>query len=242
MSDVWPPGPENPVLGELDVHVWLAPLDAAPERLAQYEALLAEDERERAARFRFDKHRNRYIVGRGILRELLGRYLGEEAQALKFSYSEYGKPELASSELQFNLAHSGKLALFSFCAAAAVGVDIESVRPLTDAMAIAERFFSPAEREALRALPQEEQTAAFFRCWSRKEAFIKAVGEGLSFPLDAFDVSLAPGEEARLRAVRGSSAEAQKWSLFDLGLQTGYAGTLAVRSAAALLSKWRYRP
>jgi len=240
MTDSWRPGPQRPDLSPAEVHVWQAGLDIPVQRLAQYETLLAADERARAARFRFDRHRDQYIAGRGMLRELLGRYLDQSPEAIKFSYSEYDKPFLPQGELQFNLAHSGGLVLYAFCLDEAVGVDVEVERELEDALQISERFFSPAERAVLQSLPQEARIPAFFRCWSRKEAFIKAVGEGLSYPLDAFDVSLAPDEPARLLTVRGSAGEARAWSLYSLALPPGYHGALAVKRRIKALQTWMF--
>lgn len=228
MTIPWPTGPQQPILTSGVVHVWQSALVVPAGDLAHYTALLAEDERERADRFHFERDRSAYIAGRGMLRDLLGRYLSKPSAVLEISYSEYGKPYLPGSDLQFNLAHSGGIALFAFTLEEAVGVDVEMEREMSDALAIAERFFSPGERETLRSLPREEQMPAFFRCWSRKEAFIKGVGEGLSYPLDAFDVSLAPGEEARLLTVRGSAVEAAHWSLLAMELPVGYQGALAV--------------
>ena len=236
---MWLPGPLFPTLNSQAVHVWQAELTVSVERLVRYMGLLAEDERERAARFRFERHRNHYIAGRGMLRELLGRYLGQRPEDLVFSYSEYGKPKLTGSELRFNLAHSGELALFAFGLHDALGVDLEAERPLHDALAIARRFFSPAEREALASLPEDQQAAAFFRCWTRKEAFIKAVGEGLSHALDAFEVTLMPDEPAQLRAIDGSEEEARKWSLYALDLPQSYYGAIAVKSRTKQLRLWR---
>ena len=235
----WRPGPTKPELDENTVHVWSAVLDAPRERLDYYGSLLAEDERERAARFHFERDRNRYIAGRGILRVLLGRYLSRSSDKVVISYSEYGKPILSNNELQFNLAHSGDLVLFAFCLHDDVGVDVEAERDLSDALALGRRFFSPGERDTLQSLAEAQQVPAFFRCWSRKEAFIKAVGEGLSYPLDAFDVTLAPGEEARLLSIRGSAAEAGKWSLFSLALPQSYYGAVAVKRTAVHLQTWR---
>ena len=143
------------------------------------------------------------------------------------------------NELHFNLAHSGGLALYAFCLEDAVGVDVEEERELSDALQISERFFSPAERETLKSLPEERRIPAFFRCWSRKEAFFKAVGEGLSYPLDAFDVTLALDDPPRLLAIRGSAEEARAWSLYSIALPSGYHGALAVRSKAKHLQQWR---
>jgi 4'-phosphopantetheinyl transferase len=230
MTNSWTIGPHNPQLASDGVHVWQAGLDVSPERLAYYQRLLAEDERERAARFRFARDRDHFIAGRGVLRELLGRYLVQPGEALKISYSEFGKPFMPGKRLQFNLTHSGSLALYAFCLDSPVGVDVEMERELSDALQISQRFFSPAERAILSSLPEEEVMPAFFRCWARKEAFIKAVGEGLSYPLDAFDVSLAPGDAPGLLRIRGSEEEARAWSLTPLGLPPGYHGALVVKS------------
>lgn len=236
-----PPGPPNPRLDDSSVHVWMADLHAPGEHLDHYASLLAHDERERAARFHFERHRDHFVAGRGILRTLLALYLDQAPEAVQFSYTDFGKPFLAKSNLQFNLAHCGNVALFAFCLQDAVGIDVERQRELPDALAIAGRFFSPRESETLRALPPAEQTAAFFRCWTRKEAFIKAVGEGLSYPLAAFDVTLAPREEARLLAVRGSASEAAQWTLLDLRPAMGYEGALVVKGKPARLRRWRFQ-
>jgi len=242
MLAYWPSGPLKPQLDENSVHVWCAELAQPQERIDGYRSLLSADELERAVRFRFDRHRNDYIAGRGMLRVLLGRYLKHPPEAAKISYSHYGKPLLPDNRLQFNLAHSGGLALFVFTLHDEVGVDIEQERDLRDALAIAERFFSPSERAALRELPDSERVPAFFRCWTRKEAFIKAVGEGLSYPLADFDVTLAPGEPARLLSIRGSEEEARRWSLQSLDLPAGNFGAVALQNPAMQLERWRFPP
>lgn len=240
MNDLWSPGPLSPQLSADAVHVWQAGLDVPPGLLAGYEALLAEDERERAARFRFARDRDHYIAGRGMLRVLVGRYLQQPPETLKISYSEYGKPFLLAGGLQFNLAHSGGVVLYAFCLEEAVGVDVEVERELADALQISERFFSPAERAVLQSLPQEQRIPAFFRCWSRKEAFIKAVGEGLSYPLDVFDVTLAPGDPPRLLSIHGSEEEARKWTLWSLNMPQNYHGALVVGKQACFLQMWQF--
>jgi 4'-phosphopantetheinyl transferase len=236
----WPAEPTDPQLDEHSAHIWCAELDQPQGRVKYYGSLLSADEQERAARFHFDRHRNAYTAGRGMLRVLLGRYLKQPPEDIDISYSHYGKPLLPDNRLQFNLAHSGGLALFVFTLHDEVGVDIERERDLRDALAIAERFFSPSERAALRELPDSERVPAFFRCWTRKEAFIKAVGEGLSYPLADFDVTLAPGEPARLLSIRGSEEEARSWSLHSLDLPAGYFGAVALRNPAMQLERWRF--
>ena len=240
MTTTWPKGPHNPQLSSGDVHVWQAGLDVSPVHLTFYESLLANDEKERAERFLFERDMNQYIAGRGILRVLLGRYLKKPPLGINISYSDYGKPHLPSSELQFNLAHSGDMALYAFCLGDAIGVDVEVERELSDTLAIAERFFSPAERATLKSLPQEQQIPAFFRCWSRKEAFIKAVGEGLSYPLDAFDVTLTSSDPPRLLSIHGSAEEARAWSLYALSLPPGFHGALMVKSKPKSLQTWQF--
>ena len=235
----WPPGPQNPQLASGTVHVWAAALDAGPERLAACARLLAADERERAGRFHFARDRDAYIAGRGMLRLLIGRYLARAPETLDISYSDYGKPCLAGGELRFNLAHSAGLALYAFAAHTELGVDVEAERDLPDALPIARRFFSAAEYDALRALPPDEQPAAFFRCWTRKEAFIKAVGEGLSYPLDRFQVSLRPDQAPALLSVDGHAPGAREWTLVDLPLPAAYTGALAFKGRIDRLQKWR---
>jgi 4'-phosphopantetheinyl transferase len=240
MRDQWLPGPQRLKLSPSDIHVWQAELDASPAKRVFYEWLLAADERERAARFRFERDRNHYIAGRGILRVLLGRYLHQPPETVKISYSEYDKPFLAGDQLQFNLAHSGGMALYAFCLDDPVGVDVEVEREVKDALQISERYFSLAERETLRSLPEDERVPAFFRCWSRKEAFIKAVGEGLSYPLDAFEVSLAADEPPDLLRIRGSQKEARTWLLTSLELPPGYHGALVVKSRIKNLQTFQF--
>ena len=215
-------------LGEADVHVWRAALDRPPDRVAALAALLSPDERDRAARFHFARDRRRYTVGRGVLRRLLGAYLGVPGDGLVFSYGPQGKPALASGDLRFNLAHTGAVALYAVTRRREVGVDIEGFRPDFATDEIAERFFSDAERRALRALAPAERCRAFFSCWARKEAYIKALGGGLSIPLDGFDVSLAPGEPAALLATRPIAADAARWTLAEIEAGPDAAAALAV--------------
>ncbi|MCC6697660.1 MAG: 4'-phosphopantetheinyl transferase superfamily protein [Candidatus Hydrogenedentes bacterium] len=228
------------------VHVWRARLDQPATVIDRYWATLSADEQERAARFHFPGGRNNYVVGRGVLRELLGRYLGMLPSAVSLTYSDHGKPALTegcgSLPLRFNLAHSGRLALYGFTLDRLIGIDIEKNRPDFAGQRIADRFFSSREADALRALPKEQREEAFLNCWTRKEAYIKARGEGLSFPLDAFDVSLKPGEPAALLATQGDPQEASRWSMFALHVEDGYAAALAVEGQGADVSCFDWRP
>ena len=188
------------VVGD-EIHVWQAWLDRGAEEVQRLESFLSPEEIARANRFHFEQDRNHYIVGRGLLRELLSKYLDQAPSALEFSYGEHGKPTLAgaaaSSGLSFNLSHSGGLAVYAFARERSLGVDVERVKPDFASEDIARRYFSAREVNDLVTLPIAERTEAFFRCWTRKEAYIKARGEGLRIPLDGFSVSFLPNQPAQ---------------------------------------------
>ena len=208
------------------------------ERLAH---LLAPDERKKAALFRFDMDRRRYMAGRIGLRILVGRLLGMPANKLTFAYGPKDKPRLVAkldSPLEFNVSHSGELILIALSRGRAVGIDVERIRPDVAAMDIADRFFSENERNALAQLDPAARCDAFFACWTRKEAYIKAQGDGLNLPLAGFDVTLVPGKPARLTGTRPEPAEAARWSLHDLPAGCGYKAALAVEGADWKLKCW----
>ncbi len=233
MSEPSGPGTSLSLPEGEEVHVWAVSLNQPPEKVGALEALLAQDELDRAYRFRFDRHRRRFIVGRGVLRSILGSYLGVEPRSLSFSYGDKGKPALAvgwSEDLSFNLSHSSELALYGFGRRLELGIDVEHLRELPGAQDIAERFFSVPERLALRGVSAESQSDAFFNCWTRKEAYIKATGDGLSMALDSFDVTLVPGEPARMLCADGDTRAAARWSMVHLEPAPGYVGALAAPS------------
>jgi 4'-phosphopantetheinyl transferase len=223
-----------------EVHVWMIDLAGAAEIGAAL-GLLSADERDRAGRFRFDRDRRAFILTRAALRVMLGRYLGAPPEGIRFVYGNRGKPALAGrgALLQFNVSHSGNRAALAFTAGCEVGIDVEQIRAMPDVVAIAERYFSAEERADLARVERAARTAAFFRCWTRKEAYIKATGEGLSAPLDGFQVTLEPGAGARFVHVRGDRSEATAWQLRDLEPGSGYAAALAIRDAARTI---RMRP
>jgi 4'-phosphopantetheinyl transferase len=241
-----------PALGRGEVHVWRTALDLDPPRVAALAASLSADERDRAARFHFERDRVRFTVARGVLRALLGRYLDLPAPALAFDYGQHGKPSLAAAavarpvdgapgaELRFNLSHSAGVALCAVTRGREVGVDVEGLRADFATDEIAERFFSPAERAALRALPAGARCAAFFACWTRKEAYIKARGLGLSLALDAFDVSLAPGEPAALLATRDEPGALDRWLLRALDPGPDLAGAVVAEGHDWTLHCWTW--
>jgi 4'-phosphopantetheinyl transferase len=205
--------------------------------------MLSADELARAERFRFRKDADRYTVARGLLRTILGQYLCRPPEQLRFRYGAMGKPELAADggafDPRFNLAHSRDLAVYAVTRGRRVGIDIEYIRAERADLRIAERFFSTREIAQLRALPLHAQREAFFACWTRKEAYLKAKGDGLALGLDRFDVSLAPGEPAALLATRDDASEAGRWSLCDLFPRAGYASALAVEGHDWRLSCWQ---
>jgi 4'-phosphopantetheinyl transferase len=220
-------------LAEDEIHVWHVSLDRPPSDVRRLARMLSPDEQERARRYRGERLRERFIVGRGILRMLLSRYVGCPPGRLRFAYGARGKPALApaeGSDLRFNVSHSDGLALYAVARGREVGVDVERLRELPRAERIAERFFSTEETAALKAEPAERRVEAFFTCWTRKEAYIKARGDGLAHPLDQFAVSLVPGEPARLWvAGDGDAREIARWSLDALPLAPGYVAALAAR-------------
>lgn len=224
----WGLPPATLTLSHNAVHVWRAPLNVGANRLGVLEPLLASDERDRAARYRSSHDRHQFIAARGQLRLILSRYLGGEPEAITFRYGAQGKPEVAA--LQFNVSHAGELALFAVARSRRVGIDVEKIRALPDADRLVDRFFSDHEAAVYRALPVEDRREAFVTCWTRKEAFVKALGEGLSYPLDAFDVSVRPDQPASLLALRGDPSATAQWRLQALPIAEGYTATIAAES------------
>ncbi len=212
-----------------EVHIWSIRLDPPEDRVEALRRTLAQDEHDRANRFRFDRHRRQYIVGRGALRTLLAAYTGTRPELVRFTYGPRGKPFLeGSTDLYFNLSNSDEMALVGFVRGREIGMDIEYLKPMPDCEQIAERFFSDSERVVLRGVPKESKEEAFFNCWTRKEAYLKAVGEGLAAPLDSFDVTLAPGEPPRMLSLRGDAEAGARWWLEHFRLSPEYIGALAL--------------
>ena len=224
--------------------MWRASLDMAAAPLQTLKHALSPDECRRAERYRFALDCDRFIARRGLLRAILARYLHGGPDRLRFCYGAHGKPALVDSRgkppLRFNVSHSGGLALYAVACDREVGIDLERVRPDVYDGEIAERFFSSREVASLRALPATAQVEAFFRCWTRKEAYVKARGEGLSIPLDQFDVSLAPGEPAALVNVSGEPREPSRWSLHSVSPAPDYAGALAAEGQPVGVVCWQW--
>ncbi|MEK9137982.1 MAG: 4'-phosphopantetheinyl transferase superfamily protein [Bacteroidota bacterium] len=235
---------KHPELHQQYVHVWRVDLEQLHERADDYLFLLSHDERQRAQKFFFQKDRQQFVVTRGVLRTILGGYMHLPPASVTFSYTEHGKPFLLETtnpeRVAFNIAHSRTLALIAVTRDRMIGIDVEYCRPDVLDQNIAERFFSPREVATLRSLPEAQQEEAFFNCWTRKEAFIKAKGEGLSLPLDRFDVSLAPDEPAALLETRPDRSEAQHWSLVALDVDPPYKAALAVRDQGFQTLIWNF--
>lgn len=210
------------------LHIWRLTAAEDAERLARH---LAPDEAARAARFVFDRDRIAYTIGRGRLREILGAATGQAPGAVRFAYGDHGKPFLPGGP-EFNLSHSGGLACLAI-SDRVLGVDIEAHRLIEDG--VAERFFSAAEYARLSALPAPEWTPGFFRCWTRKEAVVKAMGDGLSIPLDRFDVTLGPEDPPRMTRLDPAHGARAGWRLAHLDLGAGMVGALAMDSGGAAL-------
>jgi 4'-phosphopantetheinyl transferase len=227
--------------GRAEVHVWHGTLDHPAPVTEDLSQLLCDDERARADRFLSARVRARYIAGRAQLRRLLGAYLGCPAPSVRLRYGTHGKPELAGPGPCFNLSHADRHLLIAVSEAAPIGVDLELDDRAVAHDGIARRFFSSAEAATLRALAPELQARAFLAGWTRKEAFVKALGDGLSRGLDAFDVSLAPGEPPALLRTAWSSSEPARWSVIDLtDPSAGYVAAVAVRLApgTAKMHRW----
>jgi 4'-phosphopantetheinyl transferase len=229
----WCLPPKDLLLESDEVHVWCSSLDLEAPQVESLERSLAGDERVRAGRFYFQKDRKYFIVARALLRLILGHYLNIEPGQLRFYYSQYGKPVLAgdygADSLNFNLSHSNGLALYAVTRGREIGVDIERVQADLAHEDIAEKFFLPREVSMLRALPITMQKEAFFKCWTCKEACIKARGEGILLALGQLDISVAPGKPVALLSVNGDPQEASLWSLQDLAPSPGFVAALAVK-------------
>jgi len=217
-----------PQLIEGEVQIWPLRLTATESVTRRFAALLTPDESQRAARFHFDHLRTSFILSHGALRIFLGRQLGLEPNQVRFKYGTKGKPDIDPTQrMTFNMSHSGEIALYAFSLDCDIGVDVERMRPVKDLSAIASRFFCPDEAEELMSLDLETREKSFFLCWTRKESFIKALGEGLSVPLDSFRVTLLPGVPAQLTYIRHENAAAKKWFLHNLEFLPDYAGAVA---------------
>ncbi|MCK4828574.1 4'-phosphopantetheinyl transferase superfamily protein, partial [bacterium] len=215
-------------------------------RFQRLKQLLSPVESMRAERFHFEQDRKRFIACHGILRMICGRYLNVDPRRLRFCNGKNGKPTLANEfdnrSIHFNLSHSHGIALYGYTRDQQIGVDIEHIHDISEMGQIAQRFFSKTENEIFRSLPESKKKEAFFHCWTRKEAFIKAIGDGLSYPLHKFDVSLIPGEPAKLLRIEGDSKRASRWSVQDLKPAPGFVAAFAIEGGRQRLRCWQWLP
>lgn len=235
-------------LGELelnpkDVHVWQVSPDQPVSLVEELMQTLSPDERTRAEGFRFEQDRRWFILRRGLLRAILGCYLDINPGQLQFCYGDHGKPSVVEpfygTGLSFSVSHSHGLALYAVGSGREMGIDIERVHPLPEAERLADQFFSVWENTVFGELPLDKRLQAFFSCWTRKEAFLKATGYGLAWPLKSFSVSLSPEEPARLISVSWDPAELSRWSFVELAPIPGYAGALCVEGHDWHITYWR---
>jgi 4'-phosphopantetheinyl transferase len=228
-----------------EVHVWEFPLQVTPATLADFGSTLAPAERERAARFHFERDRNRFIAGRAQMRYILSEYLRTKPSRVQFCYSARGKPalngEFAGSGLEFNLAHSDDLAILAVTRAGKVGVDVERVRPLKDVGDLVARFFSQRENDLFQQLLEEQKSAAFFNLWTRKEAWLKATGEGIGELLNQVEVSFLPGEAARILHLPTIANAVAHWDLHALAPASGFIGAMATATPGTAVQCWKWK-
>ena len=229
----WPSPTEALALGADEVHVWRVALGSDKSCLVRLQRVLSKDELDRAKRFHFRKDRESFIAARGLLRTILARYLETDASQLQFSYNAYGKPSLAGERagqrLCFNVSHASGLALFAVAQERSIGIDVERIRPHFADEDIIEQFFSPGEIAALRELPGHMQPEAFFCCWTRKEAYLKARGKGLALRLDQFEVPVHSGRPNSFVCTIESHDCTSSWPIWHLAPMPGYIGALAAK-------------
>ena len=237
----WTSPPGRVQLGTGQLHVWCADMADFHSRLQDFRAILSDSEITRAERFKFPNDRDHYCVRHGIRRLLLARYLRVDPVAVEFQHGARGKPEFAgrSQHVHFNDSHSGELALYAVAADCPIGVDIEQVKPVPDFEAIAENYFSPREVAAMRALPSGQRMEAFYSCWTRKEALLKATGEGIGTSLPKVEVTLGREEDPAVLSIDGDQDARLNWSLRAFCPAAGYVGAAAFARHNLELIVWR---
>jgi surfactin synthase thioesterase subunit/phosphopantetheinyl transferase len=243
-TDEWQAPPRALALNDGEVHLWFAPLPQPAEVFEELAASCTEDERCRASRLLLEAPRRDFLAAHGILRRILARYLGEPPRAITMTTESAGKPELKAQKgqvpIRFNLSHTSGGLLVGVTRGADIGVDLERLRPMSDAVRIAQQFFALQECQAVERADNDLREGVFFRCWTRKEAYLKARGDGLSFPLDRFAVSL--DEVPRLLWMDGEPLAAVEWWLAEVRPEPDYLGAVAVRRPGAILRLWRWSP
>ena len=234
LKTIWQNPAQHPILAKNQVHVWRANLELPTAAIDQLTTYLSADEISRANKFRFPIHKRRFIVARGILRQLLGNYLQLSPDNIKFEYGDHGKPRIAASVadtfLQFNVSHSEEYALYGFTHHHLIGVDLEYLREMKDAVKLAERFFSPREFELLAGIASEQQREVFFKLWTAKEAYLKAIGTGLTNSLASIDISFDQAGNPKLLAIEADLGATANWFMYPCVPETNYVATVAIKT------------
>lgn len=243
LPERWNVPPASLSLHDQDVHVWRVRLDHYEEMWRHFLPLLSRDELARATFYLAPHHRARAVLSRALLRQILARYLATQPDRLRFSYGPDGKPGLGDASLIFfNVAHSHNIILYAIAAEREIGVDVEFLRVVPEALQIAERYFSPREYAALRSLPVAQRQWGFFTCWTRREAFLKAVGTGLARELDRIEVPGHPHESPRLWATEEGQDQRDQWRLIDVLPAADYVGALAITGGVSRICYWDGMP
>lgn len=213
----------------VDAHIWRISLETGDANINRLLWVLSDEELQRANRFHFEQDRKRFVVARGLLRMLLSDYCNSHPVEHYFNYNSYGKPALSGNpHIRFNVSHAGDMVLIGICCGREIGVDVERIRPFERAEQIVERYFSTLERSAFRSLPEHLRDKAFFTCWTRKEAYIKAVGKGMSLPLNKFSISFLPDTPPRLLEAPPDDGGNRDWSMQEITVNPGYAAAAVV--------------
>ncbi|HMS64574.1 MAG TPA: 4'-phosphopantetheinyl transferase superfamily protein [Ignavibacteria bacterium] len=224
-------------ISENEIHIYNSFAADDPDVLSSFLTILSEEEINKANRYKFQKDKNNYISFRAMLRMILSQYLYIHPSKLNFFYAEKDKPYIKDTEIKFNISHSENFAVFAVTKVNEIGIDTEIIRELPDALEIAKNYFSEKEVKVFSKVDHDNYKEAFFNCWTRKEAFIKAIGEGLSYPLADFSVSFLPGENPEMQWIKGKEDEVKKWSLFNLDLERDYVTSLAIRSKTVKIER-----
>lgn len=231
---VWQSPSYPPVLDKHKVHIWRANLDLPESKVVYLATFLSTEELYRANKFRFPEHKRRFMVARAILRQLLGNYLDTSPESVQFNYGDRGKPKILESNtpssLQFNISHSQEYALFGFTTGNLIGVDLEYFRKMPDAAKIAQRFFSPKEFDLIKNLTPEQQSRAFLKLWTAKEAYLKAIGTGLTGSLANIEIDFNEDSSTLLFAINGNTIAQNNWSIYSCIPANNYAGAIAIKT------------
>lgn len=241
---IWQMPPRELRLGQGEIHIWRASLTIPNTEVRELFATLQMEEQRRAQQFAFEHLRRRFVIAHGLLRDILVRYLPAKAEEIRFSYSEFGKPSVVKPQegrtLNFNMSHSHKWVLIAIAQTRRIGVDVEKIRaelPLTE---ISQRIFAPEESAALRRLPEGLRPIAFFKCWTAREAYVKATGDGLARSPDTFSVSITPGGDVQRVKDDDAAGQGSVWTLHGLCVDPGYAATLVAEGRDFELHCWQW--